>query len=105
MGSMSTYRLKPAVRTCLALLQLTILGSCTQMPYGLASRLATQPYLQMPPLADGKIPLLLSETGVFSDTARRIPNAGLIPYELVVAFWSDGADKSRWIALPSGKIA
>lgn len=75
------------------------------MPYGLASRLATKPYLQMPPLADGKIPLLLSETGVFSDTARRIPNAGLIPYELVVAFWSDGADKSRWIALPSGKIA
>jgi len=59
----------------------------------------------MPPRADGKIPLLLSETGVFSDTAKRIPSTGLIPYELVVAFWSDGADKSRWVALPSGNIA
>jgi uncharacterized repeat protein (TIGR03806 family) len=58
----------------------------------------------MPPRADGKIPLLLSQTGVFSDTAKRIPSTGLIPYELVVAFWSDGADKSRWIALPSGNI-
>jgi uncharacterized repeat protein (TIGR03806 family) len=59
----------------------------------------------MPPRADGKIPVLLSQTGVFSDTAKRIPSKELIPYELVVAFWSDGADKSRWIALPNGKIA
>jgi uncharacterized repeat protein (TIGR03806 family) len=59
----------------------------------------------MPPRADGEIPLLLSETGVFSDTAKRIPSTALIPYELVVAFWSDGADKSRWVALPGGNIA
>jgi uncharacterized repeat protein (TIGR03806 family) len=99
------YRLKPAARISLALLLLAISAGCTpSAPYGLDSRVATKPYLQMPPLADGKIPLLLSQTGVFSDTARRIPNTGLIPYELIVAFWSDGADKSRWIALPSGKI-
>jgi uncharacterized repeat protein (TIGR03806 family) len=58
----------------------------------------------MPPAADGNIPLLLSQTGVFSDTAKRIPSQGLIPYTLIVAFWSDGADKSRWVALPPGKI-
>jgi uncharacterized repeat protein (TIGR03806 family) len=97
--------LKPAARTSLALCLLALIGCTPPAPYGLASRVPTKPYLQMPPLADGKIPTLLSQTGVFSDTARRIPNPGLIPYDLIVAFWSDGADKSRWIALPSGKIA
>jgi uncharacterized repeat protein (TIGR03806 family) len=85
---------------------LALLGSCAPPPpYGLDSRIAPKPYLQMPSSAAGKIPLLLSETGVFSDTARRIPSEGLIPYELMVAFWSDGAEKSRWMALPAGKIA
>jgi uncharacterized repeat protein (TIGR03806 family) len=74
-------------------------------PFGIASRIETKAYLRMPPLGDGKIPLRLSETGAFSDTAKLIPSAGLIPYELIVAFWSDGADKSRWVAVPSGKIA
>jgi uncharacterized repeat protein (TIGR03806 family) len=58
----------------------------------------------MPSLAGGYVPLLLSQTGVFSDTANRIPNPELVPYELIVSFWSDGADKSRWVALPRGKI-
>jgi uncharacterized repeat protein (TIGR03806 family) len=96
--------LKPAARTSLALCLLALIGCTPPAPYGLASRVPTKPYLQMPPLADGKIPALLSQTGVFSNTARRIPNTGLIPYELIEAFWSDGADKSRWIALPGGKI-
>ena len=96
--------MKPAARTSLALCLLALIGCTPPAPYGLASRIPTKPYLQMPPLADGEIPALLSQTGVFSDTARRIPNTGLIPYELIEAFWSDGADKSRWIALPGGKI-
>jgi uncharacterized repeat protein (TIGR03806 family) len=58
----------------------------------------------MPPRADGKIPPLLSQTGVFSDTAKLVPGEGLIPYDLIVAFWSDGAEKLRLIAVPSGKI-
>jgi len=97
--------LKNAAKTSLALILLAACSGCQPAPYGLASRVAPKPYLQMPPRADGKIPVLLSQTGVFSDTARRIPSKELIPYELVVAFWSDGADKSRWIALPNGKIA
>ena len=97
--------MKNAAKKGLALLLLAVIGGCHPAPYGLASRVAAKPYLQMPPLADGKIPVLLSQTGVFSDTAKRIPSKELIPYELIVAFWSDGADKSRWIALPSGKIA
>jgi len=81
------------------------LGSCSRpAPYGLDTRIATKPYLGMPSEADGRIPPLLSQTGVFSDTPKRIASPGLIPYELNVAFWSDGADKSRWIAVPAGQI-
>jgi uncharacterized repeat protein (TIGR03806 family) len=102
---MSTYRLKTATSTCLALLLLAASSGCSRRaPYGLDSQIATQPYLRMPSSAGGKIPPLLSQTGAFSDTAKRIPSPGLIPYELIVAFWSDGADKSRWVAVPAGKI-
>jgi uncharacterized repeat protein (TIGR03806 family) len=58
----------------------------------------------MPPQSGGKIPSLLSQTGAFKDTRRLIPSDGLIPYDLVVAFWSDGASKSRLAAIPSEKI-
>jgi uncharacterized repeat protein (TIGR03806 family) len=87
-------------------LLLLALGSCSRTaPFGIASRIAPQPYLSMPTKADGEIPPLLSQTGVFSNTAERITNPGLIPYDLNVAFWSDGADKSRWIAVAEGQIA
>ncbi len=72
--------------------------------YGLASRTPTAPYLHMPPLSSGKIPPLLSQTGAFRDTRNLTPSAGLIPYDLVVPFWSDGAKKTRWVAIPEGKI-
>jgi uncharacterized repeat protein (TIGR03806 family) len=86
-------------------LLLIALGSCSRTaPFGFAARVATKPYLGMPAEADGQVPLLLSQTGVFSDTPKRIAGPGLIPYDLNVAFWSDGADKSRWIAVPVGQI-
>jgi len=74
------------------------------LPYGMTSRIVPAAYLRMPRLANGKIPLLLSQTGAFKDTRHLIPSDGLIPYDLVVAFWSDGAAKSRWAAIPNGKI-
>jgi uncharacterized repeat protein (TIGR03806 family) len=70
--------------------------------YGLATRGAPQPYLLMPQSAAGKIPPLLSQTGVFKDTRNLVPSDGLIPYDLVVPFWSDGASKLRWAAVPRG---
>ena len=73
-------------------------------PYGLESRVAPTPYLLMPHSADGKIPTLLSQTGAFKDTRNLVPGDGLIPFELVLPFWSDGADKLRWIAVPREKI-
>lgn len=70
--------------------------------HGLEARVATAPYLRMPRTVDGPIPALLSETGAFKDIRRLIPADELLPYELVVPFWSDHALKSRWIAVPSG---
>jgi uncharacterized repeat protein (TIGR03806 family) len=76
----------------------------TLVPYGLPARIAPAAYLRMPPLAAGKIPPLLSQTGAFRDTRNLVPSAGLIPYDIVVPFWSDGAAKARWVAVPNAKI-
>jgi uncharacterized repeat protein (TIGR03806 family) len=73
-------------------------------PYALASRVVAHPYLRMPARPDGPIPKLLSQTGAFKDTAHLVPSDELIPYDLIVPFWSDGAQKLRWIAVPAGKI-
>ena len=49
----------------------------------------------------GEPPQLLSQTGVFTDLANLTPAPGLIPYEVINPLWSDGAEKSRWIAVPN----
>lgn len=76
----------------------------SEPPYGLETRPTAKPYLSMPQLATGKFPPLLSQTGAFDDVRTLSPNRALIPYNLVLAFWSDGAVKSRWISLPAGKV-
>jgi uncharacterized repeat protein (TIGR03806 family) len=73
-------------------------------PYGLNTRIVPKPYLRMPHAADGAIPALLSQTGAFKDTRTLTPGEGLLPYEIRVPFWSDGAAKLRWIAVPKEKI-
>ncbi|MBI2823896.1 MAG: PQQ-dependent sugar dehydrogenase [Planctomycetia bacterium] len=47
-----------------------------------------------------QFPRKLSETGLFADVAGHAPAAGLIPYSVNSALWSDGALKDRLIALP-----
>jgi uncharacterized repeat protein (TIGR03806 family) len=76
---------------------LFLLGGCLA---GIAQAAGPQPYLDMPRDSTGPFPRLLSQTGVFVDTARLIPREGLLPYELNVSFWADGARKRRWMALP-----
>ncbi len=46
-------------------------------------------------------PATLSATGAFADLASLTPRGGVIPYDLVQALWSDGAEKKRWIAIPN----
>jgi uncharacterized repeat protein (TIGR03806 family) len=76
----------------------------TPQPYGLASRPESKPYLLMPSHGGGTPPRLLSLTGAFKDVRTMKPKDGLIPYDIIVPFWSDGAVKSRWISVPPGKI-
>ena len=47
-------------------------------------------------------PPTLSATGCFVDTASLAPAPGVLPCELALSFWSDGADKRRFIVLPEG---
>jgi uncharacterized repeat protein (TIGR03806 family) len=56
-----------------------------------------------PPPARKPFPKLLSQTGAFTDTARLVAAPGLIPYTVISPLWSDGAVKSRWMALPPGR--
>lgn len=43
----------------------------------------------------------LSETGCVSSTDPKQPATGLIPYTINSPFWSDGADKTRYLGLPN----
>jgi hypothetical protein len=93
---------------CMSVLSLSAsLAQDATQPYGLDSRSSSSAYLRMPRRETGSPPLLLSQTGAFRNTARLVPAKGLIPYDLNVSFWSDGATKRRWMSLPDngGKIA
>lgn len=45
-------------------------------------------------------PQTLSASGCVVPADPKQPAAGLIPYDINVPFWSDGADKARFLALP-----
>lgn len=54
-----------------------------------------------PPAAEtAPFPRKLSETGLFRNVARHEIAAGVQPYEINVPFWSDGAHKERFFAIP-----
>jgi len=46
-------------------------------------------------------PNLLSQTGAFTDLQNLTVRDGIIPYEMIEPFWSDGAEKYRWVAIPN----
>jgi len=71
-------------------------------PYGLEAPPTVKAGLLLPERDKGALPALLSRTGAFQDTARLAPAGALIPYDINVPFWSDGAAKSRWMAMPGG---
>jgi glucose/arabinose dehydrogenase/mono/diheme cytochrome c family protein len=60
--------------------------------------------LGLPTLPD-RMPPLLSRTAAFASLEKLAPSPGVTPYSVHSPLWSDGAAKSRWIALPpAGKI-
>ncbi len=63
-------------------------------------------YLNMPRTLDSQftgVPRLLSQTGVFSNTASMTPTENLLPFEPNSKLWSDRADKLRWLSIPAEK--
>jgi len=73
----------------------------TGLAYGLTSNAPISAFLNMPTTFNGTLPPLLSETGVYTNTPNRIPAPGLIPYVPITPLWSDGASKSRYLAVPN----
>ena len=73
-------------------------GSAT--PYGVATRPTSPAYFNMPSSFGASLPTQLSKVGVYSDTSKRTTASGLIPYEPISQLWSDGAVKSRFMAVP-----
>jgi uncharacterized repeat protein (TIGR03806 family) len=53
----------------------------------------------------GGPPAKLSETGCVDPADPTKPAEGLVPYDIRVPFWSDGAEKHRFLALPDGAQA
>jgi uncharacterized repeat protein (TIGR03806 family) len=45
---------------------------------------------------------LLSDTGCVVAANPSAPASGLVPYDVAAPFWSDGATKERWLAIPNG---
>jgi uncharacterized repeat protein (TIGR03806 family) len=53
--------------------------------------------------AGRQIPAQLSQTGCVNPSSPTQPASGLIPYAPNSPFYSDGATKTRWLALPDGQ--
>ena len=51
---------------------------------------------------EGNLPLFLSQTGAFADLAALKPSADLLPYDVNVPQWLNGARARRWISVPTG---
>jgi autotransporter-associated beta strand protein len=70
-------------------------------PYGLTTNGTVSAFLNMPTTFNGTLPALLSQTGAFTNTTNRTPSVGFIPYSPNTPLWSDGAVKSRYLAVPN----
>lgn len=49
------------------------------------------------------LPKTLAQTGLFANWQTLEPQPFLVPFDVKVPLWSDGAEKQRWIALPAGE--
>ena len=76
-------------------------NSGSGLAYGLTSRAAVSPFLNMPADFTGALPPQLSLTGVFTNVPNMGAAPGLIPYSVNVPLWSDSAIKTRYFAVPN----
>jgi mono/diheme cytochrome c family protein len=55
--------------------------------------------------AKPSLPRKLSDTQIFQDVRTLTPNRGVVPYDVNVPSWSDGALKRRWLILPGDGLS
>lgn len=81
-----------------------LLVSCSALAQpAMPTRQAVAPYMNgnMPATDSPAVPALLSLTGTFTNTAALTAAPSLLPYSVNSPFWSDGADKNRFVAVPN----
>lgn len=66
-------------------------------------KLATAESLTESLITNFKLPQRLSQLHAFCDLTHLVAAPGIIPYGVNSPFWSDGATKERWIAVPQNK--
>lgn len=86
---------------------LALLGAAA---LALAGSIAAQASLGGPTVStaailETKLPRTLGEFGFFRDPGAQIPAHGVIPYELNMPLYSDGAEKLRFVFVPEGEQA
>ncbi len=64
---------------------------------------ATGCFSELLALRDARPPVLLADTGCVRADDPRVPIDGFVPYDINLPFWTDGAIKQRYLALPPGK--
>jgi len=98
---------RPNVRVSLFMvlsLSVSILCSEAQSPGALRREPNTT--LRLPLSLDDPtaLPPSLADKGAFADLASLTPHSGIVPYDLNVPFWSDGAHKTRWFCVPNTNL-
>jgi uncharacterized repeat protein (TIGR03806 family) len=82
---------------------LVLLAGCRHAPAAANEGMGARGHgVRLPTTREGGPPKLLSQVGAFKDLRALVPAEGLTPYDINVSFWSDGAQKRRWIGLPAG---
>jgi uncharacterized repeat protein (TIGR03806 family) len=72
---------------------------------GQIRKIAAAPAAAAAPGAQQGLPMMLSQAGVFSDTAGLVPARGVVPYMPASRLFSDNTEKMRFFGVPGdGKI-
>jgi uncharacterized repeat protein (TIGR03806 family) len=60
--------------------------------------------IELDPGSATPTPERLSQTGLFTDTTTLTPASGVLPYDVTLPQWANGARMRRWIAVPDGAV-
>ncbi|MCS6771743.1 MAG: PQQ-dependent sugar dehydrogenase [Kiritimatiellae bacterium] len=70
----------------------------------LMAKLDGQVFRLLPLISTSGVPAQLSAAGIFSNLVTLSTHPGILPYDVNVPFWADGASKKRWFSIPSTNL-